>query len=190
MLSEQTNKEDITNHNVNRILLFKPQGNNTYIRKLSMSYGYYTALAIVNSQDVVTSVGVDNRFEIMSFKDLGYEYRRLLGNKRCSQLEDDDMMSIYQVISPLELHNRCRLLKPCRSMRYTLPEETYKIKQLVLKTLADNHNISLNEAKDLKEYKLLGDNPIPSNITGGGYSSFNELKNYNDNNAKGQTKLI
>ena len=34
-----------------RFLLFHPQAEMTYIRQLSMSYGYYTALAVVDDND-------------------------------------------------------------------------------------------------------------------------------------------
>ncbi len=48
-----------------RFLLFHPQAEMTYIRQLSMSYGYYTALAVVDDNDRVTHVGVDNDFHIV-----------------------------------------------------------------------------------------------------------------------------
>ena len=181
-----------------KILLFKPQGEMTYIRKLSMSYGYYTALAVVNKQNYVTHIGANNNFKILPFSKLSRKYRNLLGTERCNHLQDDDIMSVYRINSPMKLDSAYHLLKPCKSMRYTLPEETYEIKRLILHTLSNIHNVSVYDAKRLGEYTDLYQKEIPldfSNVL------FNIDEDYSDDTmvttpvydsdgAHGQTRLI
>ena len=181
-----------------KILLFKPQGENTYIRKLSMSYGYYTALAIVDKNDYVIGVGVENNFRILPFNKLSHRYKQLLGSERCKHLVDDDIMSIYQVIKPLQLIKKYKLLKDCRGMRYSLPEETYEIKRLILHTLSDLHNIDVYNVSELGEYvnKYKRDIPLDfTNVIGNVDKSYAEniekgIPLFSNNNANGQTKLI
>ena len=184
-------------HYFDRILLFKPQGNNTYIRKLSMSYGYYTALAIVNKYDTVTHIGAKNDFNIMPFGKLSKGHRKLLGNEKCQALKNDDLMSIYEVKSPLKLKKDYHLLKPCRNMRYSLPEETYNIKKRILHTLSEKHNVSIHDAEKLNEYVELYKTDMAldfSNVIFNIDKDYNDLDisipTYNSVGAIGQTKLI
>ena len=190
----------MSNEYFDKILLFKPQGENTYIRKLSMSYGYYTALAVVSPHNTVTHIGANNNFQILPYKKLSRRYRTLLGHEKCRELKDDDIMSVYRIISPLKLNHEYRLLKKCRGMRYTLPEETYEIKRLILKTLSDKHGVSITDAKGLGEYVDLYKRDIPldfnmvlANIDKD-YTDISGVDNiipvYTSTNANGQTKLI
>ena len=189
-------KNDIKNNNMeNRILLFKPQSDMTYIRKLSMSYGYYTALAIVNKKDIVTHVGANNNFNIVPFRDLDYHYKNMLGKKRCKQLKGDDIMSVYQIVSSLKLVNPIKLSKPCRGMRYSMIDETSKLKDSIISSLAIKYNISEDKVYNLEEFQEISKNDIPLdftnmlvNIEGEDYGSFLDI--FDDKNAKGQTKLI
>lgn len=194
--------EDILKYNNNhknyfdKILLFKPQDNLTYIRKLSMSYGYYTALAIVDNHDRVTHIGAKNNFRILPFNKLSRRYKNLLGNERCKRLDDDDIMSIYQVIEPLPLKQNYKLLKPCRSMRYALSYETYRIKHIILETLSEKHNVDINDVEKLGEYIDLYKKDIPLNFNEILYGTDEiiddeiRLQSYDTEGAKGQTKLL
>ena len=175
----------------NKILLFKPQGDMTYIRKLSMSYGYYTALAIVNSNDCVTHVGLDNEFQIVPFNQLNYHDRSLLGNERCKYLSDTDIMSIYRVTLPLKI-GRYHLIKECRGMRYALPEEMVGIRDCILRALSRKYNVSMSDAEELEEFKNIGVSDVPVDFTdvSKDYMSFMDMNVYNEDNARGQTKLL
>lgn len=180
-----------------RILLFKPQRDMTYIRKLSMSYGYYTALAVVNKQDVVTHIGANNNFKIIPFGKLNDVHRRILGREKCRNLNDDDVMGIYHVESPLKLLSSYRLLKPCKGMRYTMPEETLDIKRRILYTLSERHGVSLEDASKLESYTRLYKDTVPLNFNDILFNKdFREdlfdfnIPTFNSENAKGQTKLI
>lgn len=186
-----------TEHYFDKILLFKPQGNMTYIRKLSMSYGYYTALAVVNKYDTVTYVGANNDFNIIPFGKLNNQHRKLLGAEKCSTLKPDDLMSIYEVKSPLKLKKDYHLLKPCRNMRYSLPEETYNIKKRILHTLSAKHNVDLHDAQGLSEYVKLYQKDMALDFTNVIFNidkDYHDLEisipTYNSVGAFGQTKLI
>lgn len=180
-----------------RILLFKPQRDMTYIRKLSMSYGYYTALAVVNKQDIVTHIGANNNFKILPFSNLNEVHRNILGREKCKHLSDDDIMSIYKVESPLKLISHYHLIKPCKGMRYALPEETRIIKNKILYTLSIKHGVSMEDAEELESYTNLYKNSIPLNFTDILFNKdlredlmdFN-IPTFNSDNAKGQTKLF
>ena len=180
-----------------KILLFKPQGENTYIRKLSMSYGYYTALAIVDKNEYVTDVGVKNNFRILPFSKLSRRYYNLLGSERCKWLDDDDIMSIYQVVEPLKLKKRYKLLKDCRGMRYTMPEETYEIKRLILHTFSDLHGVDIHDFNKLGEYIDEYRKDIPLDFSNVLYNIDEDYDGaevsiplFNNADAVGQTKLI
>ena len=185
------------NNHFDRILLFKPQKDMTYIRKLSMSYGYYTALAVVNKQDIVTHIGANNNFKILPFSKLNSVHRSILGREKCKYLEPDDIMSIYKVDAPLKLISPYRLVKACKGMRYTLPVETKDIKKRILYTLSERHGVSMDDAQKLESYTRLYENNIPLNFTDILFNKdFREdlmdfnIPVFNSKNAKGQTKLM
>ena len=185
------------NEYFDKILLFKPQGDLTYIRKLSMSYGYYTALAVVSKQNYVTHVGVNNNFQILPFNKLSRRYKSILGAERCKHLQDDDIMSIYRIITPLKLKEDYHLIKPCKNMRYTTDEETFYIKKLILHTLSDKHGVSVYDAKKMMEYTDLYKKDIPLDFSNVLFNIDEEYTNedliipfYDDSGAVGQTKLI
>lgn len=190
-MSEDDNKGAV--FDVDRFLLFHPQSQLTYIRQLSMSYGYYTSLAVVDNDNRVTHVGVDNDFHIVAFKDLTDNDRNILGYAKCNHLGDEDLLSVYRINSVLKLSKPFRLFKGCRSMRYTTVEETYYLKKSILSTLDDDvevvgvnkfdyytdfygervsldlNHLDFDLDKDLRELEL---------------SRFDELK------ASGQTRLL
>lgn len=183
------------NENFDRILLFKPQGEYTYVRKLSMSYGYYTALAVVDNYDRVTHIGANNNFKILPYKKLDKHCRKLLTPKKRKELNPDDIMSIYRIESPLKLIHNYHLIKPCRGMRYTLPEETYMIKKIILHTLSDKHGVSIHDVEKLGEYTDLYQRDIPldfNNVLFNLDNNFNDMTipSYEDTGARGQTRLI
>lgn len=174
-----------------RFLLFHPQRDLTYIRKLTMSYGYYTALAVVNNNDRVTHVGVGNSFQIVSFNELDDNDRSILGYERCNRLEDDDLLSVYRITRALKLKDSYKLWRPCRNMRYTTPIETSELKKLMQDTL-NKETLEFQEEKgydyntaysdfvelDLKNIDLTSD------------VQELELPNFNSVGAAGQTKLF
>lgn len=174
-----------------RFLLFHPQRDLTYIRKLTMSYGYYTALAVVDKNDRVTHVGVGNSFQIVSFSELDNSDRSILGVERCNRLEDDDLLSVYRITRALKLNEHYKLWRPCRNMRYTAPVETAELKKLMRDTL-NNPSLSFHDEKgydydtaysdfvelDLKNIDLTSD------------VQELELPNFNSIGASGQTRLI
>jgi hypothetical protein len=187
--------DETFNENFERILLFKPQGEYTYIRKLSMSYGYYTALAVVDGYDRVTHIGANNNFKILPYKKLDKHFRRFLSPNKRKLLKDDDIMSIYKIESPLKLIHKYHLTKPCRGMRYTLPEETYMIKKIILHTLSDKHGISIHDVEKLGEYTNLYQRDVPLNFNNVLFNLDNNFKDmtipsYDTMGAKGQTKLL
>lgn len=172
-----------------RILLFKPQKNMKYIRKLSMSYGYYVALAVVDKNDRVTHIGVENNFQIVLYKNLTNDDCYMLGPQKCSKLEDDDLMSVYSVNNAIKLHQPYRLHAPCRGMRYTTPEETYYLKKEIInssyyrlekeKTMDNNYNNIYSEDIVLDVDTVSLDESLEL-----------DLEVFNNINATGQTKLI
>ena len=176
-----------------RFLLFHPQKDLTYIRKLSMSYGYYTALAVVNENNRVTHIGVSNSFNIVSFKELNENDRSILGSERCSHLELEDLLSIYRINKALKLNYNYKLMKPCRNMRYTLPIETYELKKLILSTL-DNENLEFQEeTHGPNSYNDAYSDHVEldlENIDLTEEVKTIELPNFNNLNATGQTRLI
>ena len=181
-MSKEENNGSGAVFDVDRFLLFHPQSQLTYIRQLSMSYGYYTSLAVV-----------DNDFHIVAFKDLTDNDRDILGYAKCNHLGDEDLLSVYRINSVLKLSKPFRLFKGCRSMRYTTVEETYYLKKSILSTLDDDvevvgvnkfdyytdfygervsldlNHLDFDLDKDLRELEL---------------SRFDELK------ASGQTRLL
>lgn len=179
------------NENFSRILLYKPQQDLTYIRKLSMSYGYYVALACVDKNNKVTHVGVSNSFQIIPFDKLNEHDKDIIGYEKCQRLAPDDLMSVYRIKKALKLKNPYSLVKECRGMRFTLPEENYQIKLEILNTLQDNtgtfeveykgsYNSIYHEHVELDlDHIELDDTVIVE-----------ELDNFNKAGAKGQTKLI
>lgn len=176
-----------------RFLLFHPQSQLTYIRKLSMSYGYYTALAVVDDGDRVTHVGVDNDFHIVAYSDLTDNDRDILGGERCSRLRGDDLLSVYRINEVLKLTNPYHLHKGCRSMRYTTPEETYHLKKSILSTL--NTPIEPVQVNKFDYYSNMYGENVSLDLDN---LDFNleedlrkiELQKFNDLKATGQTRLI
>ena len=168
---------------LDKILLIKPQNTNTYIRKLSMSYGYYSALALVNEQNKVTHMGINNSFQIKNFNELTDDEKLLLGADKCKKLKNNDMMSIYRVNKTLKLNYPIRLRKPCLNMRFSIPEETYEIKKMI--------KWSINNEKDVLTVILNKDNneriEIDLNLN---LESKDSFKPFNHDNVKGQTTLI
>ncbi|MBQ6220096.1 MAG: hypothetical protein IJH63_10165 [Methanobrevibacter sp.] len=174
-----------------RFLLFHPQDRLTYIRKLTMSYGYYTALAVVDSNNRVTDIGVSNSFQIVSFKDLSEDDRDILGVERCSRLEPEDLLSVYRINKALKLTYHYRLWNPCRNMRYTTPEETYELKNLMKYTLS-NENLMFTEENN-HEYNTAYSDYVELDLENIDLSSTLEdisLPNFNTVGATGQTRLI
>lgn len=176
-----------------RFLLFHPQARMTYIRKLSMSYGYYTALAVVDSDDRVTHVGVDNDFHIVSFGDLIESDRDILGVEKCSRLEDDDLLSVYRINRVLKLNKPFKLHRSCRSMRYTQVAETYHLKRAILSTLT-----TIDEPEVVNNFDyystMYGEN-VSLDLDNLDFDLEKELKEvelqrFNDLKATGQTRLI
>lgn len=174
-----------------RFLLFHPQDNLTYIRKLTMSYGYYTALAVVDNDDRVTHVGVSNSFQIVSFKELTESDRSILGVERCNRLEPDDLLSIYRINRALKLNYHFKLWRPCRNMRYTTIEETYELKNLMKSTLS-NENLMFTEENN-HEYNTAYLDHVELDLENIDLTSSIEdisLPNFDKLGATGQTKLI
>ena len=177
----------------NRFLLFHPQDKLTYIRKLSMSYGYYTALAVVDKNNRVTHVGVDNDFHIVAFDDLVEGDRDILGSEKCSRLKGDDLLSVYRINEVLKLKEPFKLWKPCRSMRYTTLDETYHLKKSMLATL--NHKIEPVHVNKFDYYSTMYGENVSLDLDN---LDFNldkelqeiELQRFNDLKATGQTRLI
>ena len=171
-----------------KILLYHPQHNMTYIRKLTMSYGYYTVLATVNDDNRVNYIGLNNTLQILPFKKLSDEDKFLLGKKKCENLQDNDLLNIYKINKAVQLPRPYKLHKDCKSMRYTTPEETYELKQEILRnkdnlisikgnkyykdTYTDNSNVDIGEIDISEELKQV------------------KLKHYEDLKATGQTTLI
>ncbi len=176
-----------------RILLFKPQSSMTYIRKLSMSYGYYTPLAVVDDYDNVSYIGVENNFTILQFQDLSVKDINILGDKKCEQLNPDDSMCIYRVINALKLDTPLRL-EYYHGMRYTNPVETNLLKKSIIETLKNN-----SKKEDyLKQFNRYVDDYEDSdnvkfdleNIVLDDELLNQDLPYFNSLNANGQTKLI
>ena len=178
---------------VDRFLLFHPQDNLTYIRKLSMSYGYYTALAVVDKNNRVTHVGVDNDFHIVAYENLMDSDRKILGSEKCNKLKDDDLLSVYRINEVLKLKEPFKLWKPCRSMRYTTLDETYHLKKSMLATL--NHKIEPVHVNKFDYYSTMYGENVSLDLDN---LDFNldkelqeiELQRFNDLKATGQTRLI
>ncbi len=168
---------------LDKILLIKPQNSNTYIRKLSMSYGYYSALAIVNDQNKVTHMGINNSFEIKNFIDLTEGERELLGADKCKKLKNNDMMSVYKLNKTLKLNYPIRLKKPCLNMRFSIPEETYEIKKMIKWSINnDDEVLSIILNKDNEERIVIN---LDLNLT-----NTESLKPFTEENVTGQTTLI
>lgn len=168
---------------LDKILLIKPQNSNTYIRKLSMSYGYYSALAIVNDQNKVTHMGINNSFEIKNFVDLTDRERDLLGADKCKKLKGNDMMSVYKLNKTLKLNYAVRLKKPCLNMRFSIPEETYEIKKMIRWSINNEDEVlSIILNKDNQEKITIN---LDLNL-----SDKDSLKPYTEDNVSGQTTLI
>ena len=178
--------------NFERFLLFHPQTHFTYIRKLSMSYGYYTALAVVNDNDRVTHVGVSNSFQIVPFKELTNEDKNILGSDRCNSLESDDLLSVYRINRALKLNGSYKLHRPCRNMRYTTFEESYDIKRLMQSTL-DTKKVEVKIQKNI-EYDTPYSDKVEINLWDIDFSDIlkdgDELPQFHNSEVSGQTKLI
>ena len=174
-----------------RFLLFHPQKDLTYIRKLTMSYGYYTALAVVNDNDRVTHIGVSNSFQIVSFKELSDSDRSILGSERCNHMEDDDLLSVYRINKALKLKYHYKLYRPCRNMRYTTMEETYELKRLMQSTLSED-NLLFTEEKGTNYNTAYSDHVELDleNIDLTAEIKDISLPNFNSMGASGQTRLI
>ena len=178
---------------VDRFLLFHPQSQLTYIRQLSMSYGYYTSLAVVDNDNRVTHVGVDNDFHIVAFKDLTDNDRDILGYAKCNHLVDDDLLSVYRINSVLKLSKPFRLFKGCRSMRYTQLDETYQIKKCILSTLEEEDTVEAVHNFDY--YSQMYGEKVSIDLDNLDFDLEKdlaeiELQRFNDLKATGQTRLI
>ncbi len=176
-------------NNFDKILLYHPQQRMKYIRKLTMSYGYYTVLAIVNKNNKVTHIGIDNTFQIIPYKELTEEDKNILGNTKCNKLKPNDLLNIYQINKAIHIPHY-KLNKPCTNMRYTTPEETYQLKKLLIKNkdkiITVKNNTEYKE--NYKDQAILNLNNITINIR----ENLQEIKldHYNNIKAKGQTRLI
>ena len=176
-------------NNFDKILVYHPQYKMKYIRKLTMSYGYYTILAIVNKNNKVTHIGIDNTFQIIPYKELKENDKNLLGNTKCNKLKPNDLLNIYQINKAIPIP-KYKLHKPCTNMRYTTPEETYALKKLLIQN--KNKIITVQNDKgydnNYKEQAILNLNNITLNIK----ENLQEIKldHYNNIKAKGQTRLI
>lgn len=171
-----------------KILLYHPQRNLTYIRKLTMSYGYYTVLATVNKDHQVTNIGINNTLQILPYGRLNVEDQRTLGKKKCEQLQPNDLLNIYRINKAVKLKRPFRLYKKCNSMRYTTPEETLMLKKEMLK---NKDNIIIN--KENKLYKDTYTDETNVNLDDINISKELEqvtLPNYDNLLAQGQTRLI
>ena len=180
------------NTDFERILLFKPQKHMKYIRKLSMSYGYYVALAVVDKNDRVTHIGVENNFQIVLYKNLTNDDCYMLGPQKCSKLQGDDLMSIYSINNAIKLHQPYRLHAPCRGMRYTTPEETYYLKQRIIQSSYYKLEKDKKEDDDDVVYENIYSEDIILNVNEVSLDESLELdlEVFNSIKATGQTKLI
>lgn len=181
---------DIENKGFDRILLFKPQKDMKYIRKLSMSYGYYVALAVVDTNERVTHVGVVNNFQIVLFRNLTSNDKDILGNNKCKYLKDDDLMSIYSIVNALKLKKPYHLTAPCRGMRYTTPEETYYLKKSIMNS--SHHIYEENTITQDNNYDNIYSEDILLELDNISLDESLELElpSFDKLGAKGQTKLI
>lgn len=180
----ENNKEDV----LDRILLFKPQHDMKYIRKLSMSYGYYTALAVVDNNDYVTHIGVENNFKIVFFKDLPDMDKKILGVKKCNNLKNNDLMSVYSINSALKLKTPYHLINPLRGMRFAREDEKYYLKKEII---ASSH-INPDTVNDSVDYNSLHQEDWVLDVDNIELDEALELElpYFNSTLAKGQTKLI
>ena len=128
----------------NRILLFKPMKDLTYIRK-GMNYASFHALGTVSKDNKVMNMALEFGFFLSPFKNLGEYERKVLGKKRCEKANPEDYYSIYAIKTPLKLINPIQLDKPVRGMRFANAEEDYEIRKEILKGLAKHYNISLED---------------------------------------------
>lgn len=176
----------------NRFLLFHPQSNFTYIRKLSMSCGYYMALAVVDSNDRVTHIGTSNNFQIVSFKELSDKDRKILGSDKCSVLDPDDLLSIYRIKKALKLEGSYKLHRPCRNMRYTTSIESIELKKLMQYTL-DTKTITV-ENQEHEIYDAGFTDQVEINLWDIDFSKIpehkDELPSFDSEDAVGQTRLM
>lgn len=170
---------------LDKILLIKPQDDNTYVRRLSMSYGYYSALAIVNEQNRVTHMGIDNSFQIKNFMDLTDKERNYLGVDKCRSIKENDMMSIYRVNKTLKLNHSVKLRKPCLNMRYSIPEETHDVKNMIRATLKDKSDMLNIRVNNNTNEDIL----IKLNLNTD-YEYDEDLMKYDELEDKAQTRLI
>lgn len=172
-----------------KILLYHPQGDMTYIRKLTMSYGYYTVLATVDHNDKVHYIGVDNTFHIIPFSKLSYEDKQLLGRQKCEHLKENDLLNIYKINKAIKLRKPYRLRKHCGNMRYTTPEETIELKRLLIENINSQVVVDNTDYEDIYTDKsVLNLNQITASIR----ENLQEirLEHYENMTAKGQTRLI
>ena len=176
----------------NRFLLFHPQSNFTYIRKLSMSCGYYMALAVVDSNDRVTHIGTSNNFQIVSFKELSDNDRKILGSDKCNVLGYDDLLSIYRIKKALKLESPYKLHRPCKNMRYTTSTESLELKKLMQDTL-DSNNITV-ENHEHEIYDSGFTDQVEINLRDIDFNNIPEYKNefptFDTEDAVGQTRLM
>lgn len=174
-----------------RFLLFHPQSQFTYIRKLSMSCGYYMALAVVDNNNRVTHVGISNSFQIVPFKDLSDNDKTILGEERCNNLEPGDLLSVYRINRALKLEGSYRLHRPCRNMRYTLNEESIELKKLIQQTLGSQVNVQYHEHE---KYDTFYTDQVDIDLWDIDFSNLPELSNdlpsFDKLGASGQTKLF
>lgn len=171
-----------------KILLYHPQQKMTYIRKLTMSYGYYTVLATVNHEQKITHIGINNTLQIIPYSKLSDSDKYLLGKKKCENLKDNDLLNIYSINKAIQLKKPYKLHKKCNCMRYTTPEETLELKREILlnkdnviviegnkyykESYTDNSSIDIGDVDITKELEMI------------------RLKHYEDLLANGQTTLI
>ena len=172
-----------------KILLYHPQGDMTYIRKLTMSYGYYTVLAIVDHNNKVEYIGIDNTFQIIPYHKLNESDKRLLGRQKCEKLKENDLLNIYRINKAIKLRRPYRLRRQCKNMRYTTEEETIDLKRLLIENINNQIQVENTEYENTYTDKsILNLNQITTNIR----ENLQEitLENYNSLQAKGQTKLM
>ena len=180
----------MNNQNYRRFLLFHPQANLTYIRRLSMSYGYYTSLAVVNENDRVTHIGLSNSFQIVPFKKLSNEDKKILGDEKCHSLDPDDLLSVYRITRALKLNGSFKLYRPCRNMRYTSVEETNYLKRMIKYTLNES-KLVINEQENIN-YDTPYSDQVDIDLWNLDLTEVEEIEipTFDKICASGQTKLI
>ena len=121
-----------------QILLIKPQRNNTYIRKLTMSYGYTSPLAITSPTNHITHIGIKNTINIKKIQDFNNTEKHIIGTNKIKKLNPQDLMNIYTINKTIPLNKKIPLTKKCNNMRHTTPTETQQIKTILQQQLQTN----------------------------------------------------